>query len=51
MRCVLASLFSAAIGLVPLASQAQPRADEKPFEVSAIVLAKRPVNQCVPTEH
>jgi F5/8 type C domain len=50
MRCVLASLFSAAIGLVPLASQAQPRADEKPFEVSAVVLANRPVNQCVPAQ-
>ena len=50
MRCVLASLFSAAIGLVPLTSQAQPRVDEKPFEVSAVVLANRPVNQCVPTQ-
>jgi len=51
MQCVLASLFfSAAIGLAPLASQAQPRADEKPFEVSAVVLTNRPVNQCVPTQ-
>jgi hypothetical protein len=50
VRCVLASVFSAAIGLVPSAPQAQPRADEKPFEVSAVVLTNRPVNQCVPTQ-
>ena len=50
VRRVLASLFSVTIGVVPPALQAQARADEKPFEVSAVVLANRPVNQCVPTQ-
>ncbi len=50
VRCILASLSSVAIGLVQLASQTVVRADEKPFVVSAIVLADHPVNQCVPTQ-
>jgi F5/8 type C domain len=50
VRRVLASLFSAAIGLVLLTSQTEARADEKPFAVSAVVLADQPVNQCVPTQ-
>jgi hypothetical protein len=50
VQCVLASLFSLAVGLVQLGSQTKARADEKPLAVSAIVLADRPVNQCVPTQ-
>src|SRR4029077_11577943 len=50
VRCVLASLFSLAVGLVQLGSQTEAPADEKPFAVSALVLANRPVNQCVPTK-
>jgi hypothetical protein len=50
VRCVLASLFSLAVGLVQLGSQTEARADEKSLAVSAIVLADRPVNQCVPTQ-
>jgi hypothetical protein len=49
-QCVLASLFSLAVGLVRLGSQTETPADEKPFAVSALVLANRPVNQCVPTQ-
>jgi hypothetical protein len=33
-----------------LGSQTEHHADEKPFAVSAIVLADHPVNQCVPTQ-
>ncbi len=50
VRRVLASLFSVAISVVHPALQTQAHADEKPFEVSAVVLANRPVNQCVPTQ-
>ena len=50
VRCLLASLFSLAVGLVQLGSQTEAPADEKPFAVSAIVLADHPVNQCVPTQ-
>jgi hypothetical protein len=50
VRCVLASLSLTAIGVVQLASATQAGADEKPFAVSAVVLADRPVNQCVPTQ-
>src|SRR5262245_58680964 len=49
-RCVLVSLFSLAAGLVQLGSQTEAPADEKPFTVSALVLANRPVNRCVPTQ-
>jgi hypothetical protein len=49
-RCVLASLSFAAIGVVQLLSQAEARADEKSFAVSAVVLADHPVNQCAPTK-
>ena len=38
------------MGLAQLTSQTEARADEKPFAVSAIVLADHPVNQCVPTQ-
>jgi hypothetical protein len=47
---VLASLFVTAIGLIQLGSQTETLADEKPFTVSAVVLADHPVNQCVPTQ-
>ena len=50
VRCLLASLFSLAVGVVQLGSQTEAPADEKPFAVSALVLANRPVNQCVPTQ-
>jgi hypothetical protein len=50
VRCVLASLFIAAIGVVQLLSQTEARYDEKPFAVSAVVIADHPVNQCVPTK-
>jgi hypothetical protein len=49
-RCVLPSLFTGAIGLVQLLSATEARADEKPFAVSAVVLADHPVNQCIPTK-
>ncbi len=45
---VPAALSSAAIGFVYFASHAP--ADEKPLTVSAVVLADRPVNQCVPPQ-
>ena len=47
VRCVLASLSW--IGIAQLLSQAEARDDEKPFAVSAVVIADHPVNQCVPT--
>jgi hypothetical protein len=50
MRRVLASLSFAAIGVVQLLSQTETRDDEKPFAVSAVVIADHPVNQCVPTK-
>ena len=50
MRRVLASLSFAAIGVVQLLSQTETRYDEKPFAVSAVVIADHPVNQCVPTK-
>ncbi len=47
----IVSLFcSAVIGVVPLALETKARADEKPFEVSAVVLAGRCVNEIVPTK-
>src|SRR6266576_4232744 len=48
LRCLLASLSW--IGIVQLLSQAEARDDEKPFAVSAVVIADHPVNQCVPTK-
>src|SRR5437868_383260 len=48
VRCLLASLSW--IGIVRLLSQAEARDDEKPFAVSAVVIADHPVNQCVPTK-
>src|SRR5437016_2849136 len=50
VRCVVASLFFAAIALVQLALETDARADEKPIVISATVLADHPVNQCVPTQ-
>ncbi len=50
VRCVLASLSLTRIGLIQLAAAAEARAVEKPFAISAGILADRPVNQCVPTE-
>jgi hypothetical protein len=48
VRCVLASLSW--IGIVQLMSLIEAYADEKPFAVSAVVIANNPVNQCVPTK-
>src|SRR5205807_1801358 len=48
VRCLLASLSW--IGIVQLLSQAEARDDEKPFAVSAVVIADHPVTQCVPTK-
>ena len=48
VRCVIASLSW--IGIVQLLSQAEAGDDEKPFAVSAVVIADHPVNQCVPTK-
>ena len=48
VRCLLASLSW--IGIFQLLSQAEARDDEKPFAVSAVVIADHPVNQCVPTK-
>jgi hypothetical protein len=48
VRYALASLSW--IGIVQLLSQAEARDDEKPFAVSAVVIADHPVNQCVPTK-
>ena len=50
MRRTLASLCFITIGFVALAFQPRTRADEKPFDVSAVVLADRSVNQCIPTQ-
>ena len=50
VRCVLASLSLTAAHLTELATATEAHADEKPLAVSAIVLANRPVNQCVPTQ-
>src|SRR6266403_6009447 len=49
VRCLLASLFSLAVGVVQLGSQTEAPADQKPFAVSAVVIGDHPVNQCVPT--
>jgi len=49
VRCVLASLCLTGINLIQVAAPTEVRADEKPFAVSAVVLADHPVNQCVPT--
>src|SRR6266516_2882158 len=48
VRCVVASLFFAAIALVQLALETDARADEKPIVISTTVLADHPVNQCAP---
>jgi len=50
VRGVLASLSFASIGVVQLLSQAEARDDDKPFAVSAVVIADHPINQCVPTK-
>jgi hypothetical protein len=50
VRCVLASLSLTGIHLIQPAAAQEARADEKPFAVSAGVLADHSVNQCVPTE-
>ncbi|HSS18196.1 MAG TPA: hypothetical protein VLQ29_14665, partial [Candidatus Dormibacteraeota bacterium] len=38
------------MNLIQLAAAIEVRADEKPFAVSAVVIADHPVNQCVPTK-
>jgi hypothetical protein len=50
VRCVLASLSLTGIWFVEFGLQTEARAGEKPFAVSAVVQADRPVNQCVPTQ-
>ena len=50
VRCVIASLFVTGIGLIQLAATTEACADEKPFAVSAVVLADHSVNQCVPIQ-
>src|SRR6266536_1284219 len=50
VRCVVASLFFAAIAVVQLALETDARADEKPILISATVLADHPVNQCAPRQ-
>src|SRR5947208_14822690 len=47
VRCLLASLSW--LGIVQLLCQAEARDDEKPFAVSAVVIADHPVHYCVPT--
>jgi hypothetical protein len=49
VRCVLASLSLTGINLIQLAAATEKLADEKPFAVSAVVIADHSVNQCVPT--
>jgi hypothetical protein len=50
VRCVLASLSLIGIGLIQLAAATEALVDQKPFAVSALVLADHPVNQCLPTK-
>jgi hypothetical protein len=50
VRCVRASLCLAGMNLIQLTAATEVRADEKPFAVSAVVIADHPVNQCVPTK-
>ena len=47
--CVLTSLSLIGIPFIHRAAATEPRSDEKPFTVSASVIADEPVNQCVPT--
>jgi hypothetical protein len=49
VRWFLASLSLIGVHLIQLAAATEARTDEKPFAVSAVVLADHPVNQCVPT--
>jgi hypothetical protein len=49
VRCVLASLSLTGISFIQPTTAAEARADEKPFAISAVILADHPVNQCVPT--
>jgi hypothetical protein len=50
MRCIFASLVLTGTVLIHLAAATEAPADEKPFAVSAVVLADRPVNRCLPTQ-
>jgi F5/8 type C domain len=50
VRCVLASLSLTGIHLIQLGAATEACADERLFEVSAVVLADHPVNQCTPTK-
>src|SRR5215813_13937683 len=47
-RYVIASFFS--LALTPYWGSPAEAVDEKPFSVSAVVVADHPVNQCVPTQ-
>lgn len=49
-RCLRTSLCLIGINLIQLPAATDVRANEKPFAVSAIVLAHHPVNQGVPTQ-
>jgi F5/8 type C domain len=48
--CALASLSLTGFYLIQLAVAIEAHADERPFDVSAVVLTDHPVNQCVPTK-
>jgi hypothetical protein len=48
VRWVLASLSLTGIHVIQLSAATEARVDEKPFVVTAVVLADHPVNQCVP---
>src|ERR1700730_15716228 len=50
VRRVRASLCLAGMNLIQLAAATEVRAEQKPFAVSAVVIADHPVNQCVPTK-
>jgi F5/8 type C domain len=50
VRCVLASLSLIRVGFIQLAAATEAHPDDKPFAVSAVVLANHSVNQCVPTQ-
>jgi hypothetical protein len=50
VRCVLACLSLTGTHFIERVAATEPRADEKPFAVSAVVLADHPVNHCVPTQ-
>lgn len=50
VRCVVASLSLTGVVLALSGSPTEAHGDEKPFAVSAVVLADHPVNHCVPAK-